>query len=147
MPGWAHEIRHVEETLRAPQWLRFVAVHGSGIGHVGPKQMRQACSQPVEPDMQPQETDSRFGTPRQRLMLGLCSVLENFGHSRPASRDGSGANDPQRKWNKSSLDDLVGALLEVQWHVEAERLGGLDVDQQLELGRLLHRKVTGFCTF
>lgn len=33
MPGWAHEIRHVEEALSAAQWLRFVAVHGSGIGH------------------------------------------------------------------------------------------------------------------
>ena len=27
-------------------------------------------------------------------MLGLCSVLENPGPSRPAPRDGSGENDP-----------------------------------------------------
>ena len=28
-------------------------------------------------------------------------------------------------------------------HVEAERLGGLEVDDELELGRLLHRQVGG----
>ena len=90
MPGWAHEIRHVEETLRAPQWLRFVAVHGSGIGHVGPKQMRQACSQPVEPDMQPQETDSRFGI-ASAADAWLCSVLCRFsdaGNDDLATRSG-----------------------------------------------------------
>ena len=33
------------------------------------------------------------------------------------------------------LDHLVGALLEVEGRVEAERLGGLEVDHQLELDR------------
>ena len=28
--------------------------------------------------------------------FGLCSVLENSGHSRPAPRDGSGVNDPEQ---------------------------------------------------
>src|SRR2546425_2341010 len=35
------------------------------------------------------------------------------------------------------LDHLVGALLEKEWHVEAERLGSLEVDHQLELDREL----------
>ena len=33
-----------------------------------------------------------------------------------------------------SFDHLVGALLEMQRHVKAECLGGLEVDNQLELG-------------
>src|SRR5262245_13232175 len=41
----------------------------------------------------------------------------------------------------TSLDHLVGALLKEQRHVEAKRLGGLEIDGQLELGRLLDRKV------
>ena len=32
------------------------------------------------------------------------------------------------------VDDLVGQLLKMQGHVEAKRLGGLQVDDQLELG-------------
>jgi len=39
------------------------------------------------------------------------------------------------------LDHLVGALLELQRHVEAERLGGLEVDHQLELDRGLDGKL------
>jgi len=33
--------------------------------------------------------------------------------------------------------------LQMQWHVEAERLRGLEVDHQLELGRLLNRQIGG----
>jgi hypothetical protein len=32
-----------------------------------------------------------------------------------------------------SFDDLVGELLELHWHIKAERPGGLEVDHQLEL--------------
>jgi hypothetical protein len=40
-----------------------------------------------------------------------------------------------------SLDHLVGALLEMERHVEAERLRGLEVDHQFELDRGLDGKL------
>jgi len=39
------------------------------------------------------------------------------------------------------LDYLVGALLEESRHVETQRLSGLEVDHELEPGRLLHRQI------
>src|SRR5215471_1342571 len=40
-----------------------------------------------------------------------------------------------------SFDHLVGALLEEQWHVKADRLRGPEVDRQHELGGLLHGQI------
>src|SRR5262245_38887255 len=42
------------------------------------------------------------------------------------------------------LDDLIGTLLELPGHVEAERLGGLHVDHQLKFDRGLNGKVADF---
>src|SRR5262245_50557 len=42
----------------------------------------------------------------------------------------------------ASLDHLVGALLEKPRHVEAKRLGGLEIDDKVELGRLFDWKVS-----
>jgi hypothetical protein len=41
-----------------------------------------------------------------------------------------------------SFDDLVGACQNRRWQVETERLGSLEVDHQLELGRQHNRQIT-----
>jgi hypothetical protein len=43
------------------------------------------------------------------------------------------------------LDDLVGALLEEQRNIEAERLGGLDIDRKRELNGELDGKLARLC--
>jgi hypothetical protein len=45
--------------------------------------------------------------------------------------------------NTLSLDHLVGAKQERLWDCEAKRFGGLEVDDQRKLGRLLNWKVCG----
>src|SRR5215468_5021031 len=48
----------------------------------------------------------------------------------------------QMTWRAAPLfDHLIGALLQKERHVQAERLGGLDVDDKLELDRGLDRKI------
>jgi hypothetical protein len=47
--------------------------------------------------------------------------------------------------NSPLFDHLVGDAEQLIWHSEAERLGGLEVDDQLVLGRRLHRKLARFC--
>jgi len=46
-----------------------------------------------------------------------------------------------------SFDHLVGDLPEMQRHVETQRIGGLEIDDQLVLCRLLHRQVGSFSAF
>ena len=47
----------------------------------------------------------------------------------------------------SSLDHLVGAAGERQRHGDAERLGGLEVDEELDLRGLLDRQVGELVAF
>jgi hypothetical protein len=53
----------------------------------------------------------------------------------------------QSRTFQRSLDHLVGGLLEMHRHVEAQRLGGLEVDDKLILRRRLHRHVGRLLAF
>src|SRR5262245_43027986 len=50
-------------------------------------------------------------------------------------------SDAARGPSTPSFDYLVGGAQERRRHVEAERLGRLEVDHKLVLGRCLHRQV------
>jgi hypothetical protein len=68
----------------------------------------------------------------------------------PDNGHGSG----HRFWSRSArsrhraplFDHLVGSTEERGRHSEPECFGGLEVDDKLKLGRLLHRQVCGFLT-
>jgi hypothetical protein len=44
------------------------------------------------------------------------------------------------------LDDVVGDGEQARWNGETERLGGFEIDDQIELGGRLNRKVLWLCT-
>ena len=46
----------------------------------------------------------------------------------------------------SSLDHLVGALLEMQWHVDAERGGSPEIDHKLIFCWKLYREIGWLCS-
>ena len=48
---------------------------------------------------------------------------------------------------RRSFNHLVGAGEQRRWHLDAERLGGFEVDHELEFGRLLHRQIGGLRAF
>jgi hypothetical protein len=49
---------------------------------------------------------------------------------------------PKKRTFRHLLDYLVCALLQKQWHVQPEGLGGLEVDDQLKFGRLFDWQVS-----
>src|ERR1700687_5499270 len=68
----------------------------------------------------------------------------------PADGFVSVENDPLRPWAiqlfcvaRFLFNHLVDNGEHAGWNVEAERLGGLEVDDEFELGRLLDRQVGG----
>ena len=79
--------------------------------------------------------------PNVRITPECGRVVDINGRLKSAN---SGCEQSQQ--GSSLFDHLVGAGEQRRWDVEAERLGGLEVDHQLELGRLLHWKIGGLGT-
>ena len=59
-------------------------------------------------------------------------------------RGGEADCDPKRTFS-ASFDHLVSKREERRWHIEAERLGGRQIDDQLEFCRLLNRDIVRAC--
>ena len=76
---------------------------------------------------------TRIGcTPMRRIRSGCCALAAK----RPRCRRAAEQRDELAPFHSNHL---IGASEQRLWDVEAERLRGLEVDDQLELGGLLHR--------
>ena len=82
---------------------------------------------------------------RVRLTRGYGPAPTTPTHSTCANPDSCSTANAVFGCN-ALFDHLVGDLPEMQRDIETERLGGLEIDEKLELSRLLHRQVTGFGT-
>src|SRR6516162_6150496 len=76
------------------------------------------------------------------------SFASDLPASSPVARGPRAATPPPRRREArqirvaSSFDHLVGEREQSIRHVETERLGGLEIDHELELGRLHHRQIS-----
>ena len=53
------------------------------------------------------------------------------------------AKSDRMQRSKKLLDHLVGERKQLRWNFESERLGGLEVGDEFEFGRLHHRQIGG----
>jgi hypothetical protein len=51
----------------------------------------------------------------------------------------------QSQQGRPLFDHLVGTAEQHRWDGKAERLGGLEINDEIELGGLLHGKIGGLC--
>ena len=84
------------------------------------------------------------GRRSDRLMAGKLSP-RNFGLLQQHLPGGDLSRCSKVHKKMRLLDDLVGALLEEQRNIEAERLGGLDIDRKRELNGELDGKLRQLC--
>ena len=77
-------------------------------------------------------------SPRNALIERQGEIAERIG----SVRGHAAAMPPSSAMNSaSSFDHLVGDCEHAWWDCQAERLGSLEIDCQLELGRRLHRQI------
>src|SRR5882672_8612207 len=103
---------------------------------------RRSCSSHCWIGDQASESFSRG--PAVRL-AGLHSAAVNINATPPRARFGPRATE-RIAASSALFDHFVSQQLHRYRYVDAERLGGLHIDDQLEFGRRLHGKVAGLGT-
>src|SRR6516162_10707428 len=76
------------------------------------------------------------------------SAFTNSGHSSVRAACQLWANSGLMHRSREALfDNLIGELLQLWGYIDSERPSGLEVNHQLEFGRLLHRQIGGLGPF
>jgi NitT/TauT family transport system substrate-binding protein len=139
--GWAYAKAHPDEafalTIKAQPTLdnKYSSCRRCSPCSTAPTRRRTASAIPIAP----------AGTRcRRRSSTSTCS------RSRWTSTRSTPTSSCRRRNRRDrpnrSFDHLVGALQQRLRDGQAESLGGLQVDQELELRRLLYRELAGFGT-
>jgi hypothetical protein len=72
-------------------------------------------------------------------MFGLAPTAAVMLQCRDRSKSATSGHEQMQQ--RRLVDHLVGGGEQHWWHSEAKRLGSLEIDDQLVLGRSLHRQV------
>ena len=82
--------------------------------------------------------------PPERSHVSFRELLRTYQRTRVQQLCAKSGREQVQHTN-ALLYDRVGEREQLVWNIEAYRLRGLDIDDQLELGRLFNRQIGRFC--